>query len=772
MEEEVRQDIQKNIANDGVRFFIAWLISRFLLAPFFWIYTRLFNSTEIIGKEHLEEVKGKPFLLCPNHTCSFDIWAGWEVGFLAVRSFFSMDTYLCGLGAVERLGSKPIRTFCLGAGVLPVDRTKGIEQYALQDLVRLFQDGKKIIGAMIYPEGTRSLTGRLSRNFKSGVGWVQAQTGVPVVPMYHIGYTDLPGFRKKLKIVIGKPIYFDELQEKKDNPVTWITISKKVMEEIRKLENEYNPAQLGQDLEAEGTIDYRPHSWLPHLQDLSRPLVFAKEGKKVGLVPGARELRSLMYAERSSICAMLPPQNLSDLGNKNFQEVHGVKYSYCVAPFEREVCSPKLVAELAQQGILGFCPVEYMDTHQVNETLTKLRSLSNGKPYGVGYKYHPHHPDLEEHMLELFVSADVPRLFLSHYVQATKAMVHYRLTGLTANDKGVPQPKHQLFIRVPHTGLAEYFAQPAPQDLIDALVTEGRLTEEEGLLGSKLPLSQDIIVDGDVSRTGGKQDIVSLFPALRHSLRRAKIGRSVEVRVGVAGELATPEAINAAFKMGADFVVTGSVNGLTIEAGGSQARKELLAKAKPEDFVSAPSFEYLDADYRVRVTKFGTMFATKANRMEELYRATDSLDGLTHEGLKFLEQKVFQCSLVEAYDKAEPFLRQWWPNLVEQATTSPKVRASLLLKWFLFESNQWAIDGVQGRQMDYQVRGDGAVGSFNLWRENTEFNDISKISVVQLALNLLKGAAVISRMQVLKEHGVPVPKEAIFWKPQNITSSE
>ena len=772
MAEKERENIQKNINHDGVRFFLAWLISRFLLAPFFWIYTRLFNTTEIIGKENLEEIKGKPFLLCPNHTCSFDIWAGWEVGFLAVRSFFSMDTYLCGLGAVERLGSKPIRTFCLGAGVLPVDRTKGIEQYALQDLVRLFLDGKKTIGAMIYPEGTRSLTGRLSRNFKSGVGWVQAQTGVPVVPMYHIGYTDLPGFGKKLKIIIGKPIFFDELREQKDNPVTWITISKKIMEEIRKLENEHNPAQHGQDLESEGTIDYRPHSWLPYLQDLSRPLVFAREGKKVGLVPGARQLHSLMFAERSSICAMLPPQKLSSLGNESFQEAHGVKYSYCVAPFEGRVCSPELVAELAKNGILGFCPVEYMDNHEVNETISKLRSLSEGKPFGVGYKYHPHHPDLEEHMLELFVSADVPRLFLSHYVQATKAMVHYRLTGLRADEKGNPIAKHQLFIRVPHAGLAEYFAQPAPRSLVEALVAEGRLTEEEGELGRKLPLSQDIIVDGDVSRTGGKLDVVSLFPTLRYSLRKARIGRGMDVRIGMAGELATPEAINAAFKMGADFVVTGAVNGLTVEARGSALRKELLAKAKAEDFVAAPSFEYLEADYRVRVTKFGTMFATKANRMEELYRSTDSLEELSREGLTFLEDKVFQCSLVEAYENAEPFLRKWWPNLVEEARGSSKARASLLLKWYLYESNQWAIDGIKGRQMDFQVRGDGSIGSFNLWRENTDFGDISKITVVQLALNLLKGAAVISRMQVLKEHGVPIPKEAIYWKPQQISDNE
>ncbi|MCS7181444.1 MAG: 1-acyl-sn-glycerol-3-phosphate acyltransferase, partial [bacterium] len=82
------------------------------------------------------------------------------------------------------------------------------------------------------PEGTRSKDG-LIKEGKPGIGFLVSKSKVPVIPVRLKG-TDkaLPlNSRfirlKKIKVIIGKPLYFEK--------ESYEEISKKVMEEIRKL---------------------------------------------------------------------------------------------------------------------------------------------------------------------------------------------------------------------------------------------------------------------------------------------------------------------------------------------------------------------------------------------------------------------------------------------------------------------------------------------------------------------------------------------------------
>ena len=62
----------------------------------------------------------------------------------------------------------------------------------------------------------------------------------------------------------------------------------------------------------------------------------------------------------------------------------------------------------------------------------------------------------------------------------------------------------------------------------------------------------------------------------------------MSIRVGAAGGIGAPEAAAAAFVMGADFVLTGSINQCTVEAGMSDAVKDLLLEINVQDTGYAP----------------------------------------------------------------------------------------------------------------------------------------------------------------------------------------
>ena len=68
--------------------------------------------------------------------------------------------------------------------------------------------------------------------------------------------------------------------------------------------------------------------------------------------------------------------------------------------------------------------------------------------------------------------------------------------------------------------------------------------------------------------------------------------------------------------------------------------------------------------------------------------------------------------------------------------------------------------------MDYQIWCGPAMGAFNRWVARLLPRRPSNRGVVQIALNLLEGAAVITRAQQLRSIGLPVPDAAFSYHPR------
>jgi trans-AT polyketide synthase, acyltransferase and oxidoreductase domains len=58
------------------------------------------------------------------------------------------------------------------------------------------------------------------------------------------------------------------------------------------------------------------------------------------------------------------------------------------------------------------------------------------------------------------------------------------------------------------------------------------------------------------------------------------------------------------------------------------------------------------------------------------------------------------------------------------------------------------------------------MGAFNQWVKGSFLEPAENRSVVQVALNLLEGAAAVTRAQQLRALGVPVPDQAFQFVPR------
>ena len=127
-------------------------------------------------------------------------------------------------------------------GAIPIDRQAGGVE-ALETAKKCLKNGK-IIG--VYPEGTRTLTGKLQRA-KTGAARLALASNVPILPVGLVGTfkilpkgNKIPRF-KRAAVNFGKPMYFDDYYGKENDKKVIRLVVTKVMKEIAKLVGqEYN----------------------------------------------------------------------------------------------------------------------------------------------------------------------------------------------------------------------------------------------------------------------------------------------------------------------------------------------------------------------------------------------------------------------------------------------------------------------------------------------------------------------------------------------------
>lgn len=177
-----------------------YALGRFVVAPL----ARMIYRPHVEGKAFVP--KSGPVIFASNHLSFIDsvvipIAAPRAVHFLAKSSYFD------GHGVSGWLS----REFFTAIGAVPVQRGAGQAALdALDQQRRLLDEGKAVA---LYPEGTRSLDGRLYKG-RTGVAFLALQSGAPVVPVGLIGTDDVmpvgarvPSLKHRVTVRFGRPLH-------------------------------------------------------------------------------------------------------------------------------------------------------------------------------------------------------------------------------------------------------------------------------------------------------------------------------------------------------------------------------------------------------------------------------------------------------------------------------------------------------------------------------------------------------------------------------------
>jgi PfaD family protein len=466
---------------------------------------------------------------------------------------------------------------------------------------------------------------------------------------------------------------------------------------------------------------------------------------------------------------MLPPLYPEWLGCRSFGEVHGVRFPYVSGAMANGIATTRIVIAMAQAGFLGFFGAAGLPRHRVEAAVDELQAtLGDNYAWGCNLINSPNEPALEESVADLYIQRGVKRVSAAAYMALTPSIVRFALTGIRQDADGTIHRERFVFAKVSRPEVARRFLEPAPDSILDGLVAKGLLTAEEGRLGRLVPVAEDFIVESDSGGHTDNRPLAALFPgllALRQSIALER-GYTRPIRLGAAGGLGTPTAVAAAFSMGAAFVLTGSVNQACVESGLDEAGKIMLADAGIADVIMAPAADMFEMGVEVQVLRRGTMFAVRARKLYELYKAHDSLESIPAADREKVEKQMLRSTFEEAWESTKSFWMGRDPAEVGKAEQNPKHKMALVFRSYLGQSSRWAIAGDSSRRTDYQIWCGPAMGAFNQWTAGSFLAEPAARSVVQVALNLMEGAAVVTRAQQLRSYGVPVPSAGFDFRPR------
>jgi PfaD family protein len=459
------------------------------------------------------------------------------------------------------------------------------------------------------------------------------------------------------------------------------------------------------------------------------------------------------------IVAAAPPLGPERLGSAAFTEAHGLRYAYMSGAMANGIASADLVVAMARAGFLGSYGAAGLLPEAVEKALVRFRDEIPGLGYACNLIHSPSEERLERTAVDLFLKYGVPCVEASAFLALTPHLVRYRLAGLRAGGPYGVIAGNKVIAKISRPELAELFMRPAPEAMVRALVAEGAITPEQARLAERVPLADDITVEADSGGHTDRRPLPALLPVIirqRDAVMQEE-AYAERIRVGAAGGIGTPEAAAAAFAMGADYVVTGSVNQSCLEADTSPRVKEMLAQAGIADCEMAPAADMFEMGVELQVLKRGTFFPMRAKQLYELYRTYDGIEAIPAAVREKVEQQIFRRPLDGVWDETAAYFQRRDPDQLARAAGNPKRRAALVFRWYLGMASRWAKTGEADRAVDYQIWCGPAMGSFNAWVRGTYLAAPEHRRVADVARQIMTGAAFHHRLAILRAAGVAFP---------------
>ena len=492
----------------------------------------------------------------------------------------------------------------------------------------------------------------------------------------------------------------------------------------------------------------RGGSFIP-IGDESQPIAFSGE----------------RLAWLASVSALHPAR----LGSTEFVDMYGLRYPYVMGAMANGITSVQMVAAAGNAGMLAFFGAAGLSTTQIETAIYAIKDCLVNKPYGFNLIHSPTDPDLEMETVRLYLRHGIRLISASAFMDMTLPLVYYRIKGIQPGKNGRINTPNRIIAKISREEVARKFLAPPPDKFVGPLLERGWITTQEARLASEISMADALTAEADSGGHTDNRPALALLPTIQSIRNTAALNHRYQntISIGLGGGIATPESAAAAFAMGADYVVTGSINQACMEAGTSDLVRQMLCEAAQADVTMAPAADMFEMGVKVQVLKRGTMFPLRAAKLYDLYSNYDAFEDIPEQQRQAIERDLFRRSFLDEWMHTMNFFNARDPHQVERAHKDPKHKMALVFRSYLGQSSNWANNGEASRQLDYQIWCGPAMGAFNQWVQDSFLQSPHNRKVVVIALNILLGAAIILRRQNLRQQGIRLAGESVGIPPRD-----
>jgi trans-AT polyketide synthase/acyltransferase/oxidoreductase domain-containing protein len=435
----------------------------------------------------------------------------------------------------------------------------------------------------------------------------------------------------------------------------------------------------------------------------------------------------------------------TSLGSEVFQRRFGLKYAYMAGAMYRGVASAELVIKMGKAGLLSFFGAGGLSLEKIEANIVRIQGeLNAGQPYGMNLLANYEYPALEAAVVDLYLRYGIKNIEAAAFMQMTPALVRFRLQGLHTNAHNEIVCDHRVVAKVSRPEVAKAFMSPPPMAIVEKLLEQHLITPQQAALSQKIPVSHDICVEADSGgHTDGGIAAVMLPPLLRlrDEMQRTH-GYAEPMCMGLAGGIGGPEAAAAAFLLGADFIMTGSINQCSVEAGMSPDGKSMLQEMDIQDTEYAPAGDMFEIGAQVQVMKRSVFFPARANKLLSLYRHYDSLDDIPKRTRHQLETTFFKKTFDEIWSETASYFKSVkLEHEIAKAEANAKHKMALVFRWYFAYCTRIAMEGKGDDRVNYQIQTGPALGSFNQWVKGTELEQWTRRHVDHIAIKIMDATA-------------------------------